>query len=131
MDRPPPAAGAGPLASLRDLGATLLAIVGNRVELAVVELREEGERRKEMLLLAVAAAVFAALGLLLLAMLVVIVFWDTHRIAAAVSVTLLYLGIAAAAVARLQYEARVNPPPFAATLAELERDRQMLAGSHE
>lgn len=127
----PPASVAGPIASLRDLGATLAAMVGNRVELAVVELREEGERRKEMLVLAVVAALFAALGLLLLALLVVVVFWDSHRIAAAAAVTLLYLGIGAAAIARLQHDARTRPPAFAATLAELERDRQMLQGLHE
>lgn len=126
-----PAATAGPIASLRDLGATLLAMAGNRVELAVVELREEGERRKEMLALVAVAALFGALGMLLLALLVVIVFWDTHRVAAGASVTLLYLGIAGLAVARLRHNARVNPAPFAATLAELERDREMLRALHE
>ncbi len=123
--------GDGPASSLRALGATLLELVGSRIELAVVELREEGERRKGMLALVLVGALFLALGLLLAAAFVVVLFWDEHRLLALGGVTLLYLGIAATAFARLRRKARESPPPFAATLAELERDRQMLQGRHE
>jgi uncharacterized membrane protein YqjE len=118
----------GPLDSLRALGATFLAIVGTRAELAVVELREEGERKKEMLILAGVAAVFLALGSLLVAFFVVVVFWETHRVAATAAVTLLYLGIGAGALLRLRQKARASPPPFEATLAELAKDLEMLKG---
>jgi uncharacterized membrane protein YqjE len=123
--------GPGPIASLRALGATLLELVGTRGELALVELREEGERRKEMLGLALAGALFLGLGLLLAALFVVAVFWDTYRLAAIGAVTLLYLGIAAAAFMRLREKLRASPPPFEATLRELAADRELLRGKRE
>ena len=131
MDPEQPEPQPGPLDSLRALGATLLSLVGTRAELAVVELREEGERRKEMLVLAGVAAVFLALGALLVAFLVVVVFWETHRIAAAAAMTIAYLGIGAGALMRLRHRAATNPPPFEATLAELAKDREMLKGRDE
>ena len=123
--------GSGPAASLRALGATLLELVGSRIELAVVELREEGERRKGMLALAVIGALFLALGLLLVAGFIVLLFWDTHRLAALGVVTLVYLGIAAYCFLRLRQEQQAAPPPFEATLRELAADREMLGGRHE
>jgi uncharacterized membrane protein YqjE len=121
----------GPLDSLRALGATFLALIGTRAELLVVELREEGERRKEMLVLAGVAAVFLGLGLLLVALFVVVLFWDTHRVVATGAVTLVYLGIGAGALARLREKARASPPPFESTLAEFAKDIEMLKGRGE
>ena len=126
-----PAQPQGPLASLRSLAATLVAMVHTRVELAVVELREEGERRKRMLVLAVAAGVFLTLAAGLLALFVVVLFWDTHRLLAAGGVTVAYLAIGIFALLRLKEQARNSPPPFEATLAELARDVETLRGHHE
>ena len=126
MDSEHDASQPGPLEALRALGASFLALIGTRAELLVVELREEGERRKEMLVLAGVAAVFLALGLLLVAFFVVVLFWDTHRIVAAGAVTLAYLGIGAGALARLRQKARSSPSPFEATLAEFAKDLEML-----
>jgi uncharacterized membrane protein YqjE len=123
--------GSGPAASLRALGATLLDLVGSRVELAVVELREEGERRKSMLVLALVGALFLALGLLLAAAFVVVLFWEEHRLLALGGVTLLYLGIAAFAFLKLRQQQLGAPPPFEATLRELAADREMLGGRGE
>jgi uncharacterized membrane protein YqjE len=127
--QPPP--GSGPVASLRALGATLLELIGTRAELALVELREEGERRSRMLALALAGTLFLGLGLLLAALFVVALFWDTHRLAAIGGVTLLYLGIAALAFAILRAKLRASPPPFEATLRELAADRELLRGRRE
>lgn len=103
-------------------------MVGTRAELALIELREEGERRKEMIGLALAGYLFLGLGLALAAFFAVALFWDTYRLAATGAVTLLYLGIAAGAFARLRAKLRSVPPPFQATLRELAADRQMLRG---
>jgi uncharacterized membrane protein YqjE len=75
--------------------------------------------------------VFLALGLLLAALLVVVVFWETHRVAAAAAVTVLYLAIGTWALLRLKEKARASPPPFEATLAELARDLEMLKARDE
>ncbi len=129
--QPSARSGTGPVASLRALGATLLEVVATRTELAVVELREEGERRKGELVLVAVGALFLALGLLLVALLVVVFFWDTHRMVALGGVTALYLGIAAFAFLRLRARVAAAPQPFEATLRELAADRELLRGRGE
>ncbi|HXZ48831.1 MAG TPA: phage holin family protein [Usitatibacter sp.] len=131
MDSQPTPSGAGLGASLRALGATLLEMLGTRAELAVIELREEADRRKEGLALAMVAGIFLALAMLLAALFVVLVFWDTHRLAALAGVTALYLAISAAAFLRMRARERAAPPPFEATLRELAADRELLRGRDE
>jgi len=121
-----PAAGEGVAASLKSIGATLLNMAGTRAELALVEFREEGERRKRMLLLAAGAASFLAMALLFAGAFVVALFWDSHRLLAIAAVTLAYLAIAGAAAMRLSAMARTSPPPFEATLRTFAADRDLL-----
>ncbi len=120
----------GAAASLRTLAAAFVELLGTRAELALLELREEGERRKELLVLALCGALFLALALLLAALFVVVVFWDTHRLAALGAVTLAYLAIAVGAFATLRRRANRAPPAFEATLAELKADLRCL-GRHD
>ena len=121
-----PHPGARMASSLRSLGTTLVEIVATRVELALVELREEGLWRRQALVLAVVGGLFLAMGLLLAAFFFVVLFWDSHRLAAIAAVTLLYLSIAAVAFLRLRTRSRNRPPPFEATLRELAADREAL-----
>jgi uncharacterized membrane protein YqjE len=127
LDRPP--GESGPLGSARALGASLLALLGTRVELAAIELKEETERRKRLAVLALVAALFLGAGLLLLAFLLVVLFWDTHRLAAIAGVTLLYSAIGAWALLRFRAILRDSPPPFSATLDEFKRDLDMVRGN--
>ena len=61
-------------------------------------------------------------------MLVVVLFWDTHRIAALCGVTIVYLADRRSSRSGGSSARRkADAPPFAATLAELERDRAWLA----
>lgn len=123
--------GTGLTGSLRALGATLIELVCARAELIVIELQEERALAGRKLVLAVLAALFLAMGLLLVALLVVVLYWDTHRILAAVGVTALYLGIGAAALVRLRQIRRDGPPPFAATLNEFAHDLRLLRDRDE
>lgn len=124
-----PVRSAGPAASLRALASTLGELAATRVELAIVELREETARRRDMLILAGAVGVFAAFGLLFASFLVVAVFWDTHRLAAIAGVAAADFAIAGAALWRLRAKIATSPPPFEATLRELAADRALLAGA--
>ena len=117
--------------SLRSIGANLLALVHTRVELVVTELQEEKEHLIGMAVLAAVSALFLALGLLLVAMFIVVLFWDSHRVLAAGGVTVLYLALGAIALRRLRAMARASPPLFAATLAEFEKDLQLVRGHDE
>ena len=117
--------------ALRALGATVLGAVSTRVELAVVELREQGAYLQSILVHAIVSAVFLVMGLLLAALFVVVLFWDSYRLAAIGGVTLLYLGIAAVAFLKLRARAAEMPPPFEATLKELAADRDMFGGKRD
>ena len=120
-----------PRDSLRAVAGALVELAGTRIELALVELREQGELRKQLLVLAVTAVLFLSMAALLLAGLVVVFFWDMHRLAAAGGMTLLYLALGLAALARLRHRERNAPHPFEATLAELARDAELLRARHE
>jgi uncharacterized membrane protein YqjE len=112
----------GLLGALHSMGQTLTEILQTRGALFAVELREEIERRKRMLALAALGFAFLHTALLLVTLLVAVVFWDTHRVAAIVAMTALYLGCGAVALRSLTAEAEASPAPFAATLGELDQD---------
>ncbi len=121
----------GPGGPARALGADLLALLRARAELIGVELEEGAARRKRLLVLGGVAVLFGAVTLLLAALLVVALFWDTHRVAAAAGVTIVYGVVAAWAYAKFVEVARDAPPPFSATLAEFRKDLEMLRGSDD
>lgn len=115
--------------SLRELGADALALVRVRVELVAVELKEALQLQKRMLLLAIVSSLFLAAGLIGVSVFVVVLFWDTHRLAAIGAVAGAYLAIGLWAFIRLRDLAQNSPLPFGATIAEFERDLDILRGS--
>lgn len=124
MSRPAsgqPAVG-GLLDSLRAMGRTAREALHVRGELFAVELREELARRRDHLLLAAVAFAFLHTALLLVTLLVAVAFWDTHRVAALVAMTALYLALGIGAALRLRQAIAAGPKPFAASLAELDQD---------
>jgi uncharacterized membrane protein YqjE len=116
----------GLLASLRRLLATAAEILQTRLELLSVELEEEGLRLRELLLYALVALFFLGFGLLLLTLLIVVVFWDTHRLPVLGGITALYLAIGIGAALRVRHTFKTRPRLFAATLAEIGKDREQL-----
>jgi len=114
------------LRSLVRLGGTLLATAQTRVELLTTEASEDLERGVRILLWGFIAVLSGVLALLLAGITVIVYFWDTHRMAAAVGVTLVFVVIAAVAAwvsrQRLQEKSRL----LDATRTELARDVTML-----
>ncbi len=123
--------GTGLPGSLRAMGASLLALVCDRAELIAIELQEERERSRQKLVLVVLAALFLAMGLLLAALMMVVLLWDSHRMLAAGSITLLYLGIGSWALLCLRGMSRSSPAPFSATASEFASDLRLLRGRDE
>ena len=122
-----PSAGAQGLSgALARLSGALVDFGRTRLELASVEFGEERERTFERMLLMVAAALGFGFALLAASALVVVWFWDTHRLLALAGITIFYALVGVVAVLRLREQRRAAPKPFAATLAELERDREWL-----
>jgi len=67
--------------------------------------------------LALVALVFAGV-------VVIALFWDTHRVVASLATLLAYIVLALAFVARARSRWHTRPAAFAATLRELELDRE-------
>jgi uncharacterized membrane protein YqjE len=116
----------GLFGSLKTLGATLAAILQNRLELLSTDIAEERARLGSILLLSLVALFCLGVGVLLLTLLVVVLFWDTHRLAALGTLTVLFLAaggwIGGLALQRL----RKKPRLFEASIAELAKDREHL-----
>lgn len=112
--------------SLRNLAATLVAILHTRLELLVAEIEEERVRLLQMLLWAAAALFCLGVGVLLLVMLLLALFWDTHRIAVIGTLATVFIvgGVAIAAGTRSRMQGRSRL--FSATLDELARDKDQL-----
>lgn len=120
------AAAGGLFESLKTLSASLIGIVHTRLELLSTDIAEEREHLIAFLLLALLALFCLGAGVLLLALLIVVAFWESHRLLALGGLTGLFL-IAGAGMAWLAlHKARTRPRLFAASLAELSRDRQHL-----
>ena len=116
------------LRSLVRLGGTLLATAQTRVELLTTEVSEDLQRGVRILLWGFIALLSGMLALLLAGITVIVYFWDTHRMTAAVGVTLVFVVMAAAAAwvsrQRLQEKSRL----LDATRTELARDVTLLRG---
>jgi uncharacterized membrane protein YqjE len=116
--------------SLANLVATVIAIAQTRLELLTTDLQEEMHRVAEILVWTLVALLAALIGLFLAALAIIFVFWDTHRLLAAVLVTSAFFVIALGAVVVLRVKIRTKPRMLDATLAELAKDREQLAGRH-
>jgi uncharacterized membrane protein YqjE len=118
--------------SLRALAATSIGIVRTRLELLGIELAEEKTRVLGMVILALAGLLCLTLGLLMFSFLVVVAFWDTeYRHLSIVLVGLVYLIAGAVMLLLVRKQAADAPIAFEETLAELERDREMLSATDD
>lgn len=116
----------GLLASLRRLLASALALAQTRLELLLTELEEERLHLLSLAAYGIAAVFLLGLGLLFLLIFLTVLFWDSHRLLVLGGFTALFLiagGIAASLAMR---HAHRKKRPFAATMAELGRDRAAL-----
>jgi uncharacterized membrane protein YqjE len=117
----------GVLASLRGLALTAVAIAQTRLQLLGNELEEQKIRGAQLLALGAVAFFCAAVGILLITAWIVIALWDRYRLLTVGILALLYFGGCALALWRLKAKAAARPKLFAASLAELRRDRDLLS----
>jgi uncharacterized membrane protein YqjE len=115
----------GLFSSLKGLLNTALAGVENRIELFLVELREERVRVFDVLLLGCAAAVLGFMALLTVTVTLVVIFWDSARVPVLVALSAGYSVGAIAVIWRLKVRLR-KWSSFSATLDELKKDRACL-----
>ena len=115
----------GLFSAVRRLLNTALAGVENRIELFLVELREERFRVSEVLLLGCAGAVLGIMALLTVTVTLVVVFWDSARVQVLVVLSAFYSLATIGVFWRLKVLLH-NWSSFSATLDELKKDRACL-----
>ena len=113
--------------ALSRLSAAALALVRTRAEIAALDFDEAGRRAKSRVALLVVALLCFAVGILAATAFVIVIFWDSNRLTAIGAVTIGYLLGGALALWRFNVRQSTDPKPFAATIAELERDVQWLS----
>lgn len=111
--------------SLKQLVATVVALVHTRLELFTTELQEEVQRAASLVLWSVVALLGAVLGLFFVGITIIIA-WEGERLLAAMLVTSGFLAIAAVGGITVLVKFRNKPPLLSATRAELGKDRAEL-----
>lgn len=114
-------------ATVARLGDALLGLTRTRLELASVEYAEERRRVGRQLALLVGGIACLLFALLFVAAGFIAYFWDTHRFAAILGVIFVFAGAGAVMLWRRAEIGHTAPTPFAASLAELDKDRETLA----
>lgn len=113
-------------AALARVAAAALGLVATRAELLGVELAEERERLTQRLALAAAGGALCAFAALYAGAFVIVLFWETHRLAAIAAVGVVHAAAGAFLLVRAKNLGAGAPPPFAASLDELRKDRARL-----
>lgn len=114
------------LGPVRELARTLLSFALTRTRLAATEIEEQALRLIEILVWIALALFFLGVAVVFAAVLVVLLFWDSNRLLAAGLLAALFVAIGAGAALVARARLRERPKLLAATLAELERDRDTL-----
>lgn len=99
-----------------------------RLELASVELAQVLEQLQLRLALLFAGVLFAVFSVLGFGALVAVLLWDTHPVLAILLPTLVYLVAGVGLIWSSINIGRSSDIPFAASLAEFEKDRATLLG---
>ncbi|MGO8926460.1 MAG: phage holin family protein [Limisphaerales bacterium] len=115
----------GVFASLGRLLKTVLAIVQNRLELFLVEWKEERWRFFDLLLLAGIVLILALMTLMAATITIVVVCVKADRLDLVIALVLLYLAATIFSFWRLRNRLKTWEP-FSATLAELKKDKACL-----
>ena len=109
--------------SLRGFLDSGLATAQTRLELLAVEVQEEKLRLTGLVLNVVLCALLLGFGLVFLALFLTVLFWEEHRLLALGLATAVFIGGGLLTDRNAARELRRGSRLFAASLAELARDR--------
>lgn len=116
-------------AAIGRIGATIVAMVHTRLELAAVEMQEEARRLAGYLVSVLLATFLLACSILLAALFVIVLFWDSYRLLAVGGMTVLFALAGVVILNKVKSSFESRPPLLSATLAELRNDADFIAGS--
>ena len=117
----------GLMESLKRLVHTLVSIGQTRLELLSNELEEERFRISRILVVGVITLFFFGLAILLATLFVVVLFWDSHRLMAIGGLAIVFMVGGLLSLNTFRTLCRERPKLFAASLAELNKDREQLS----
>lgn len=123
MAEKPLSRGQGLFSSLTALAATLVAIIHTRLDLLSNDVEEERAHFLSLLVLALATLFFLGVGVVLVTILLAAIFWDTHRFLILGALAGFFLAGGVATWSFAVRKMRAKPRLFAASLAELIKDR--------
>ncbi len=115
----------GLLGSVKQMLLTASQLLESRVELFLLELKEERLRVLAALLLVLAGGICALMTLVLVTFTIVVVFWNEYRITVLVALTGAYAAGAAGAFVALRRRLR-RWQAFSASLEQIKKDRACL-----
>lgn len=121
-----PSGSKGLLESLTVLATTLVAIAHTRLDLLSTDLEEDREHFLSILELSLAALFCLGVGMVLATILLVVAFWDTYRLLVLGLLAGFFLAVGIGTWGFAMHKARTKPKLFAASLAELYKDREQL-----
>lgn len=116
----------GVLDSARGLLSTALTLLHTRFELFATELEEEKYRLLALILWGAVAVLGLGIGLVFVAVFFTVLFWDTNRLLVLGIFSTLFCATGVAAVLMVRHFINGRAPLFAASLAELAKDRAVL-----
>jgi uncharacterized membrane protein YqjE len=116
-------------AAVSRIGATLVAMVHTRLELAAVEVQEESRRLLGYLAWTLLAVFLAAGAVLLAALFVIILFWDSYRLLAVGGMAVLFALAGFVILMKVRASFAAHGPMFKATLGELRNDMDFILGA--
>ena len=121
-----PSEGKGLFDSLRALAASLVAIAHTRLELLSTDMEENREQLASLMVVMLIALFCLGVGVVLMTILLVVAFWDSNRLLVLGGLAVVFLAGGAVAWGLALHKMRTKPRLFAASLAELSKDRQQL-----
>lgn len=113
--------------TLRSLASTAGSLIHTRLALAGVELEEEVQRLIGAAALALVALLLVSLALVVGTFTIVLAVAPEYRVATMAGITAVYVIAAVILLLRVKGIFTNRPPIFAATLAELEKDKETLS----
>lgn len=112
--------------SLTRLAASLVSTLYLRLDLLSADIERARAQMLSLLILTVIAGFCLGVGVVLAMLLLAAVFWETHRLLALGLLAGFFLVLGGMLMGVAMSKSRTRPSVFAASLAELARDRQHL-----
>lgn len=126
MAQSPPPESRGLFESLTRLAANLVSAIYQRLDLLSADIERARAQVLSLLVLAAVTGFCLGVGVVLAMLLLAAVFWETHRLLALGLIAGFFLAVGAVLMLVAIHQLRTRPRVFAASLAELAKDRQQL-----